>query len=340
MARKKYFEIGEGEKGEEQIRELAELSDLVEETGRYVGGEMSTERPFYSWEVNDGMSWAGLIEPGGFILISGKEKSKKSTFAGMFASAFLCQNYINRNHEDTRIASFREFQKIRCNIRWDAPFLYFDTEQPKNDFIRSQNAIMMNAGHYNGLPLNHKGKPEINYYAYRLIMIPDPVKKVQFIFRKIVEIGEAFGFIGGVVLDVVTDFVENQLDDQQAKDFYNELFYLREKYGFDILGVIHQNRANNNTNGSIGVVSNKRCNYLIQLQKHEIAPGQDYEDGPTTAITELKRTEEYFKKVMFDFKPNEHGIMLPTFIDEVPGANPYGMYKSSQFPVSPGPYKY
>ncbi|TXI11477.1 MAG: hypothetical protein E6Q68_06030 [Polynucleobacter sp.] len=339
MAKRKYFEIAEGEKGDEEIRELNNLSDLLEDTGRYISGEISNERKFYSWEINDGLSWAGLIEPGGFILISGKEKSKKSTFAGMFASAFLCQNYINRNHEDTRIASFREFQKIRCNIRWDAPFLYFDTEQGKNDFTRSQNAIMMNAGYYNGLPLDKKGNPTINYYAYRLILIPDPVKKVQFIFKKIIELGEKFGFIGCVALDVITDFVENQLDDQQAKEFYNELFYLREKYLFDIIGVIHQNRANNQTNGSIGVVSNKRCNYLIQLQKHEIAPGQDYEDGPTTAITEFKRTEEYFKKVMFDFVPNEHGIMLPSFVEETQGLNAYGVVSgmSNQFPTK---YKY
>lgn len=333
-ARKKYFEYL-------TPQDIGEAFVEMETKGKFVFDQNLPIRPRFTWEVECPVTnqWQGLIERGGTIVISGKEKSRKSALAGMFVSAYLSRNYtnINYSHPDPQTEWFyrqeRMFQRIRTYVDYMAPVLYFDTEQPESDFKRSQSAIIINAG------LN--ATPD-NYEARQLSRFSDAGTKFTMALSKIKQAGDRYGQVGLVVFDQVVDFVESPMEVQQAKDFYGEIGRYKSMYNFDLICVIHQNRGNNQTNGSTGVETNKKCSYLIQLIKGDeltnksiVDPYNQQDDSEinTKAITEIKRLGESFKTFEFNFvKDQNTGRFLPSFIDSKYGTySPYGYNPYQQF---------
>lgn len=325
-ARKKYYENLTPE-------DIGEAFVEMETKGKFVFDDNLPVRPLFTWEIECPITnqWQGLIERGGTIAISGKEKSRKSTLAGMFTSAYLSRQFNNLNytHPEPQTQWFQQqqrgFQRIRTYIDYMAPALYFDTEQPDSDFKRSQSAIILNAG------LNYTPS---NYEARCLSRFSDAGTKFTMVLSKIKEVGDRYGQVGLVVLDQVVDLVESPMEVQQAKDFYGEIGRFKALYNFDLIIVIHQNRGNNQTNGSMGVETNKKCSYLIQLlkgdelsNKNMIDPYNQQDDSEihTKAITEVKRLGESFKTFEFNFvKDPKTGRLLPSFIDQKYGTYNYG----------------
>lgn len=270
-----------------------ELSKALSKSTRFTKFEGSMDRAPYIFEVicpNEGISfdWNIAIPPNAYkmkgclcyeetMILTGKEKSKKSFYLYMFLISAI-NSRINGRYEN-----------IVCNMDPDHHVMIADTELPKNEFDKRMQVIVNAAGHTTA--------PE-NFHAYSFKHARSPAVRLQSILKYVEDLGPKLGLL---VIDKWVDLLFDKGSAAQANQLISILGEMQAEYKFAMIWTIHQNRRDKNTNGAAGTEANKEVAYIFDLEN--INPGK--EGSPSVVTTQHIRHKEAVLPFSINF--NEQG---------------------------------
>lgn len=240
-------------------------------------------------------SMKGFCTPESLIMVDGKPKSRKTTFAYMMAAAALKLN--------------GKYENILCTMDPNNWVMIFDTEQSPPEFFAKIDTLKKMT----------EDDELTRVHAHNLVKFGhDPEMKIQAINYFVNELDASYrrngiidprDKIGLIIIDHLGHLVNNENNREEVKELIGWLSSLKDKTGATILGIIHQNKNNKEATGFLGYELFKAASSYIKTFKKDI--GQDDEDS----IDEINPTELSFKDNRFGAKPfrkfifnyDEHG---------------------------------
>ena len=205
------------------------------------------------------------------VVVTGKSKSRKSTFLGALCSAFLDkQSHLGFNLSN-------EYKTM----------LYFDTESLESDFQYSQHLILKNAA----IPF---GITPANLEAYQLIDF-SPAERLQ-IVCEMVDSAQNLGFL---VIDGIADLITNFNDLEQSYALIAKI-QSWQKRGILVFLVIHENptKGEQKMRGHLGTLLEQKANTVIGVTKNT--------DNDLSIVSCKASRKVGFPS--FSFGQNEHGL--------------------------------
>ena len=173
-----------------------------------------------------------------FSLLQGKQKSKKTTFLSMMIAAYISPNVSN--------------QAIRFQCEGEqGKVLYIDTEQGQSQGSVTMKRILKMA--------KLEESENLIYYDFREFA-PDLRKKLL-----LGAINRHEG-IKIVVIDGLVDLMTDFQDAREAHNLISSILKICSNYNLHIIGVLHQNKNNENARSFVGLVSSQKCELEIALE--------------------------------------------------------------------------
>ncbi len=204
---------------------------------------------------------------GNFSVITGKAKSKKTFLVSLIVASLLSENY-----SDNLISSSKKIDNI----------IFIDTEQSKFDVYSVAQRMITKS----------KDKKRLKVFSLRSLKILDRNK----LLTDIVENTKPNSLI---IIDGLRDLVTSVNDEEQASTVNDFLLQGTEVNKIHIIGVIHQNKGNDNVRGHLGTELINKAESVISVK---------IVDKITSAVSAKYSRREAFPD--FQFTINEDSIPL------------------------------
>lgn len=234
-------------------------------------------------DLDDRFRMKGFATPSSLMMIDGKPKSRKTTFAYMMAAAHLSPSQV--------------YENIVCTNDPNNWVMIFDTEQSPPEFL----------GKIENLKKWAQDDQLDRLHAHNLALYGhNPEMKIQAINYYVKELDESYrrnghikkeDQIGLIIIDHIGDLVNNENNKEEVKDLLGWMSELANSTGATILAIIHQNKKDDHATGMLGYDSAKKVSSYIKTFKKDI--GQDDDDS----VDELNPTEVSFKDNRFGANP-------------------------------------
>lgn len=213
---------------------------------------------------------------GNFITITGLAKSRKSVVAGAASSAFLLRD---------------EFLGFRWNLPDDAFGMAIDSEQGYYHYYKTTLRTLTNA--------SLQDMPKDRFKSIRA-RDGDELFRTGLVEYLVERHQPAF-----MVLDVITDWIEDINNQEQAKKVGDWVLSLTEKFNRCLfILVIHLTKGNNNMTGAIGTILEKKCQTAISV---ELTP--DNEELMSTVRCKMAR-DRAFPTYNIEYNEETHSYNL------------------------------
>ena len=214
---------------------------------------------------------------GGFSLITGQAKSKKSFFVQCLASAFL-------NND------LQPLQRIKGHAKEDKfNLLYFDTEQDDDSDV---NELMNRIYQMSGKTPDQL--PNFRCYSLRDVKTSDRHQTVKNYILGVENVGL-------VIIDGIRDLVRSINDDNAAMDIGDDLLSWTSRRKCHIVCVLHENKGTETVRGHIGSELVNKAETVISIRKSD----------DNSMISEVVPTFTKGKEFQnFAFKISENGIPI------------------------------
>ena len=188
-----------------------------------------TEDDFYLYHGD-----TGVVGPGDIMLVTGREKSRKS----FFLSALLASNYTR---DSSRTLGFN------MDIG-NKHIIVFDTEHSTNQFGKIQKKFIHSTGHRGNIP---------TYHAFQLRKF-DYIERMEFI-QSVIQSFEDNGMdIGFIIIDQIADMVSDINNEKSVNDFKSWAMQVAEEKGIVLVCVLHTNRGGQESLGKLGSAIDKK----------------------------------------------------------------------------------
>ena len=188
----------------------------------------------------------GIFRAGGFSVITGQQKSRKT-----FLLSILASSYIKPNEKIVNVISNPPENKNVC--------LYFDTEQSESDAQRVQQRI---------LKLANLEKSEKFYYFN--MCGTDVSEMIDFIFNAIENIKN----VGYVIIDGIADLLESINDEVATKKLTLLIQKTLIKKSIHLTYALHFNKGSEQVSGWIGSTGVRKADCVIKLSKCKELPNK------------------------------------------------------------------
>ncbi|HEY1054857.1 MAG TPA: AAA family ATPase, partial [Emticicia sp.] len=180
---------------------------------------------------------------GGISMITGLPKGGKTTVVKiMIETAFMESVYEGY-----------DCLNIRTAYEPDKSVMYINTEMTDSDMIKLRNQICKH--------LQVDTMPP-NLHIFHLLTL-SPVQRMQMIKKAI----EQAGNVSLLLIDGYADLVGSVNEEKECNQVVQELQNIAQQYNLAIVGVIHENRGNQNTRGHIGQQLERKCVASISVKK-------------------------------------------------------------------------
>lgn len=176
----------------------------------------------------------GVVGPGDIMLVTGREKSRKS----FFLSGLLASNYTR---DPTRTLGFN------MDIG-NKHILVFDTEHSSNQFAKIQKKFVHSSGYRGNIP---------TYHAFQLRKF-DYIERMEFIQSVIVSFEENGMEIAFIIIDQIADMVSDINNEKSVNDFKSWAMTVSEEKGIVVVCVLHTNRGGQESLGKLGSAMDKK----------------------------------------------------------------------------------
>ncbi len=251
---------------------------------------------------DDKFRYKGFATPGSLMMIDGKPKSRKTTFAYMMAAAALNPSGI--------------YQNILCTMDPNNHIMIFDTEQTpsefgdKMDLLRrwSQNEnIEANVKSYNLQKFGHDPEMKIQAINHYVRLLDGSYRR-----NGIIDPRDQIGFI---IIDHMGDLVNNENNKEEVKDVLGFVGQLATDTGALIALIIHQNKNNEEATGMLGGDMGKKVSSHIKTFKKKSGKEENDEDMDQSNPTEVVFYDNRFgakkpKRFIFNYDDYEFPIIL------------------------------
>jgi len=175
---------------------------------------------------------------GKIVVLTGKEKSGKTTLAaGIAASALANKNIIN------------------TQLQLKGKMFWFDTEQPFDDFQETQHTIFKTAGQYQNLE---------NYGAYSLIGFSKPERLT--VIDKMIEESENLDV---VFIDGIRDLIGDYNDLKAVELLMDRLVHWTSSKNILLVLNLHLSKTSNQTRGFLGAELNNKAVAILESARDE-----------------------------------------------------------------------
>lgn len=168
---------------------------------------------------------------GNFSIITGKAKSGKTFNVSAIAAAAICNMKVL-----SYTVTLPEDRKT---------LLYIDTEQARTHCMAVIKRICKMAGIEDSEPTN------LMFFALREM---NDLMRVDFIERCL----EEYPTIGLVIIDGIRDLLKDINSQLETNNVINKLMEWSAAYDIHIVGVLHQNKNDDNTRGNLGTETNNK----------------------------------------------------------------------------------
>jgi hypothetical protein len=198
------------------------------------------------WLCVDTDKETGIFKSGGFSVITGQQKSRKT-----FLLSILASSYIKPKEKIVNVISNPPENKNVC--------LYFDTEQSESDAQRVQKRIMKLA--------NLEKSDRFHYFN---MCGTDISEMIDFIFNAIENIKN----VGYVIIDGIADLLESINDEVATKRLTLLIQKTIIKKGIHLTYVLHFNKGSEQVGGWIGSTGVRKADCVIKLSKCKELPNK------------------------------------------------------------------
>lgn len=180
---------------------------------------------------------------GGLSMITGLPKGGKTTVTKiMIETAFMDGIY---NGYDCL--------NIRTMYQPDKSIIYVNTEMTDADMVKFRNQVCKH--------LQVDTMPE-TFHIFHLLTV-SPSRRMQLIEKAVEQAGNA----NLLIIDGYADLVASVNEEKECNDVVQRLQNIAQKHNIGIVGVIHENRGNQNTRGHIGQQLERKCVSSISVKK-------------------------------------------------------------------------
>ena len=282
--------------------------DEIKKDGDYVirfDPSAKYEPPKYIFEINQNFlynevekykQYAGLVTESCILLIDGKPKSKKTTFANMMIAAHLSEN--------------GRYENIHCKMDPNKFVFYFDTEQNKQEFNNTINNTLRISG--------HEECPDI-LQAFNIKFVSSPEKKINQIIYHIEKHIQKYtnkhtgkikeqDKIGIIVIDQIADLVNDVNDTKEIKDLVDFFNALTRKTDALLILVMHKNKTNNLPNGALGYEMQKKSTVYLSAQKK--SEKEESNETPSKLYVNEARIPVNFKSFWFNYDKRGYPVII------------------------------
>lgn len=194
-----------------------------------------------------------VLRKGNIMLLQAAEGSGKSRTI----SAIIASNYAPTNSDNLGFRLKNDKQEI---------ILHIDTEQEKTEVLHSMKRIIRRS---EGADIVQDNKIK-NYVLQSFVTIPSIAEKRTWLFNLIEQHGKN---IGVLVLDGMTDFINDINDLTESQNFITRLISYMNVYSFGIIGTIHTNTGSDGSGkarGHIGSELKRKAGSNIAIVKTKL----------------------------------------------------------------------
>lgn len=251
---------------------------------------------FHQNDADDRFRLKGFSTPGSLMMIDGKPKSRKTTFAYMMAAAALSKN--------------GKYENIVCTMDPNNWIMIFDTEQNPSEFLTKMHGLKMWSGDEN---LDRVKAYNLNLFGH------NPELKIQAINKYATELDWSYrrnGYIdprdkiGLIILDHIGDLVNNENNKEEVKEFIGWASKLATDTGATVCIIIHQNKNDNQATGMLGYDSAKKVSSYIKTFKRDVDEELEEDMSPTeVTFKENRFGAKPFKKFIFNYV-DDYAVVL------------------------------
>jgi hypothetical protein len=246
------YKMGFGDRIEkvEQEEAKSKLPDLIAKAqlSRFNFGHIEPEpKPILKYEGDRAQAIAGR---GMIGVLTGHEKSGKSFVGACMAASALCLG--------------REVLNFSLDLD-GGTMLWFDTEQGKISFNRTQRRI------YRLADCNHAAP---NYHAFNLRRF-SPAERIEVIEHMIYNTPG----VSVVMIDGFVDLIGDYNDLKGVQEYVGRLMKWSDERQILILGVLHVNKGDGKIRGHIGSELKNKCDFIVNVTRSE--QGEYVASNPT-----------------------------------------------------------
>ncbi|GAB3519459.1 AAA family ATPase [Emticicia fontis] len=180
---------------------------------------------------------------GGLSMITGLPKGGKTTVVKiMIETAYM--NEIYEGYDCLNIRTVHEPDKS---------VIYVNTEMTDADMVKFRNQICKH--------LQVDSMPDTFHIFHFLTLSPQ--RRMQLIEKAVEQAGNAVLLL----IDGYADLVGSVNEEKECNEVVQKLQNIAQKYQVAVVGVIHENRGNQNTRGHIGQQLERKCVSSISVKK-------------------------------------------------------------------------
>ena len=194
-----------------------------------------------------------ILRKGNIGLIQAAEGSGKSRAV----TALISSSYANDDIDNLGFKLLNNDNEL---------ILHIDTEQEKTEVLSSMKRIIRRSDDSKIIE-NNKIK---NYILQSFVTIPTIAEKKNWLFNLIEKYNSK---IGVLILDGITDFINDINDLSESQDFVSRLISYMNVYDFAIVGTIHTNTGSDGSGkarGHIGSELKRKCGSNIAIVKTKL----------------------------------------------------------------------
>lgn len=250
----------------------------------------------------DAFRYKGFATPGSLMMVDGKQKSRKTTFAYMMAAAALNPSGI--------------YQNILCTIDPNNHIMIFDTEQTPGEFKEKMDL------------LTRWSQREDIYdvvKSYNLVKFGnDPEMKIQAISHYVKQLDLSYrrngiidprDQIGMIIIDHMGDLVNNENNKEEVKDLLGFMQQIAVETGALVCLIIHQNKNNTEATGMLGGDMMKKVSSHVKVFKKTSGKEEGDDDMDMDNPTEVIFTDNRFgskkpKRFIFNYDEHKFPVVL------------------------------
>lgn len=237
--------------------------------------------------IREGDEEIPVFTNGNFSVITGKPKSRKSTFLTALSAAFL-----KGNEGEYNMYSDIENGKI----------LWVDTEQGMYHLHKNIKRI------FEVVP---ESKKRVDTYSFRPMDPSDRYTNFKHLVEYYVSQGTQL-----IVLDGVADLLEEGYNDEKnAKKIESYLLKITGELNCHIVTVIHENKANAMAKGHIGSYLNQKAESVLRVVKDQNNPDFSTISAHFTRNRDFKSFEFYTENDLPIIKTIAHNVTSKGRID-------------------------
>lgn len=203
-----------------------------------------------------------ILRKGNIMLLQAAPGSGKSRTM----TAIIASNYSSSDTDNLGFKLINDKEEI---------ILHIDTEQEKTEVLHGMKRIIKRAGNSDIIE-DDRIK---NYVLQSFVTIPSILEKRTWLFNLIEKYSER---IGVLVLDGITDFINDVNDLTESQDFITRLISYMNVYDFGIIGTIHTNGKDDGSGkarGHIGSELKRKAGSNIAIVKTKLTHEFNESDG-------------------------------------------------------------